>query len=74
MAGTGEGRSVAVEVGRMAGAEVGVVPWQAVMRMRHPKRRIFFMALIKTQLPVALFQTIGIIGCHTLKSIAANSL
>ena len=32
------------------GAGMGVTVWQAVMRMRHPIRRIFFMALFITQL------------------------
>jgi len=58
VAGIGVGGSV--EVGKKEGAEVGVAVagWQAVMRMRHPRRRSFFIALIKTQLPGALFQAI----------------
>jgi hypothetical protein len=57
VAGIGVGRSVVVEEGKGAGVEVA--GWQAVMRKRHP-RRSFFMMLIKTQLPGALFQTIEI--------------
>ena len=56
------GGTVAVEDGNGAGAGVAVWPpdwgWQAVVRMRHPIRRNFFMVLIKTQLSGALFQTI----------------
>lgn len=63
VAGIGVGRSVAVEEGKGAGVEVAGWPpdgdRQAVMRKRHP-RRSFFMMLIKTQLPGALFQTIEI--------------
>jgi hypothetical protein len=52
------GGTVAVEDGN--GARVGVADgdWQAVMKMRHPTRRNFFIVLIKTQLAGALFQTI----------------
>ena len=62
---------VAVEDGKGAGVEVA--GWQAVMRMRHPIRRNFFMALIKTQLSSALFQTIKFKGAITPQSIAADS-
>ena len=60
--GIGVGGTVAVGDGNGTGVGVAVwlpdVDWQAVMRMRHPIRRSFFMALIKTQLSGALFQTI----------------
>jgi hypothetical protein len=42
----GVGGSVAVGEDKSAG--VGVAGWQAVMRMRHPIRRKFFMMPIKT--------------------------
>ena len=42
----GVGGNVAVGEDKSAG--VGVAGWQAVMRMRHPIRRKFFMMLIKT--------------------------
>jgi len=56
--GIGVGETVAVGDGN--GARVGVADgdWQAVMKMRHPIRRSFFIVLIKTQLSGALFQTI----------------
>jgi len=57
VAGIGVGGSVAV--GKSAATGVGVAGWQAVMRMRHPKRS-FFIALIKTQLSSTL--------CWTIKS------
>ena len=47
------GRSVAVGEGKDAG--VAVADWQAVMKMRHPKRS-FFIVLNKTQSPDTLFQ------------------
>ena len=62
---------VAVEEGKGAGVEVA--GWQAVMRMKHPIRRSFFMALIKTQLSGALFQTIKFKGAITPQLIAAYS-
>jgi hypothetical protein len=58
VAGTGVGEAGVVEVGKKEGAGVAVAGWQAVMRIRHPMRRSFFMAPIKTQLPGALFQAI----------------
>ena len=45
-------------VGKSEGADVDVAGWQAEVRRRNPKRRSFFMTLIKTQLSSALFQTI----------------
>jgi len=42
----GVGEAGRVEVGKKEGAGVAVAGWQAVMRMRHPMRRSFFMALI----------------------------
>ena len=56
--GIGVGGSVAVGDGKGAGVCAVVAVWQAVMRMRHPIRRNFFMVFIKTQLSGALFQTI----------------
>ena len=41
VAGIGVGRCVSVRRG--VGSDVGVVVWQAVMRMRHPIRMIFFI-------------------------------
>jgi hypothetical protein len=57
---TGMGVDVRVAVGKSGSADVGatVAGRQAVMRRKHPMRS-FFMALIKTQLSGALFQTIG---------------
>jgi len=57
VAGTDVGGGVAVGKSEVAG--VGDAGRQAVRRRKHPVRRIFFMALIKTQLPRALFQTIS---------------
>ena len=58
-----EAGGIAVEEGAGAGVSVWLtdVDWHAVMKMRHPIRRIrriFFMVLIKTQLSGALFQAI----------------
>ena len=55
--GTEVGEGGIVEVGGMVGAGVVAADWQAVMRI-NPRRRSFFMAFIKTQLPAALFQAI----------------
>jgi len=41
VAGIGEGGSV--DVGKSEGAGVAVAGWQAVMRMRYPIKRSFFM-------------------------------
>src|SRR5687767_14736093 len=60
--GVGEAGIVAVGMGEATG--VGIADWQAVRRKRHPMRS-FFMALIKTQLPDALFQAITFIGHQT---------
>ena len=54
--GVGEAGIVPVGMGEATG--VGIADWQAASkRKRHPIRS-FFMALIKTQLPGALFQAI----------------
>jgi hypothetical protein len=52
VAGIGEGRGV--EVGKSEGASVGVAVWQAVIRMRQPNKRSFFMALFITQLSIII--------------------
>jgi hypothetical protein len=44
--GIGVAEAGGVEVGKKEGAGVAVAGWQAVIRMRHPMRRSFFMALI----------------------------
>ena len=56
--GIGVGGDVAVEEGAGVSVWPADVDWQAVIRMRHPIRRIFSIVLIKTQLSGALFQTI----------------
>jgi hypothetical protein len=43
VAGTGEGGGDAVGIDSCTG--VGLVPWQAVIRRKHP-RKIFFMTLL----------------------------
>jgi len=53
--GVSDAESVAVEKSGAIGFGVAA-GWQALMRRRHPMRS-FFMALIKTQLSGALFQT-----------------
>ena len=50
------GGSVAVGDGKGAGVDVAV--WQLEIRIIHPMRINFFIVLIKTQSPGALFQTI----------------
>jgi len=45
---TGMGVGGSVAVGEDKSAGVAVAGWQAVMRMRHPIRRKFFMMPIKT--------------------------
>jgi hypothetical protein len=49
-AGIGVGEAGTVAVGGRVGSGVGVACWQAVIRMRHPMRRNFFMALLITQM------------------------
>ena len=58
--GTGDGEGVSVGA-RVAATGVGVAGWQAVMNRKSPMI-IFFMAPIKTQLSIGLFQVIEIIG------------
>jgi hypothetical protein len=48
-----------VAVGKGVASGAGAGDWQAIRKMRHPMIS-FFMALIKTQLPGALFQAIVI--------------
>jgi hypothetical protein len=54
--GTGDGEGVSVGAG-VATTGVGVADWQALIN-RRSAMIIFFMAAIKTQLPVGLFQAI----------------
>src|SRR6266511_3282848 len=57
--GIGVGEAGSVAVGKSGATGVGVAAgWQAARKI-NPMRRSFFMALIKTQLSSALFQTIG---------------
>lgn len=51
------GEAGIVAVGRSAASGVGVADWQAARNRKHIMRN-FFMSLIKTQLPGALFQAI----------------
>ena len=60
--------AVSVAVGKSGATGVGVAAgWQAVIKRRHPMRN-FFMALIKTQLPNGLFQTIKFYEHHILSN------
>jgi len=46
-----------VEVGKRAGATVAVADWQAEVKRRNPKRRIFFIMPYITHLSGILFRT-----------------
>jgi hypothetical protein len=46
VAGIGVGEARRVDVGKREAVGARVADWQAVRRMKHPIRRIFFMALI----------------------------
>lgn len=51
--------SVAVDEGKVTDGDVAMAGRQAEIRRRHPMRS-FFIVLIKTQLPGALFQAMSI--------------